>query len=145
MPQQYGGGGPSPHGIQLFAKTKPWVTLFAVLGSIGPAAMVVMGVLTGFVGASAGDAAGGVAGGVMMIVIGAIYFLPAWRLWQYSGAIGKLRFTPTHQALDFAIDRQRCFWKTVGIITVCAFVVWVAFFFLVIAAASAIDPELLTP
>ncbi|MGI9240894.1 MAG: hypothetical protein ACR2RV_08835, partial [Verrucomicrobiales bacterium] len=44
----------------------------------------------------------------------------------YSSAIGKLRFTPSQQALDTAIDRQRCFWKTVGLITLIAFALGVA-------------------
>ena len=122
-PQAYGGYGaaPSPQSIQLFTQTKPWVTLFAVLGSIWPAALLLLGLMTAFAGASTGALGAGMGAGLMLAAIGAIYFLPAWRLWQYSSAIGKLRFTPSQQALDSAIDRQRCFWKTVGLITLIAF------------------------
>ena len=122
-PQGYGayGGAPSPHSIQLFAQTKPWVTLFAVLGSIWPAMMLLLGLLSAFAGVSAGAVGEGMGAGLMLASIGAIYFLPAWRLWQFSSAIGKLRFNPSLQALDNAIDKQRCFWKTVGLITLIAF------------------------
>ncbi len=101
--------------------TKPWVTLFAVLGSIWPALMLLLGLLSAFAGVSTGAIGEGMGAGLMLASIGAIYFLPAWRLWQFSSAIGKLRFNPSLQALDNAIDKQRCFWKTVGLITLVAF------------------------
>lgn len=142
-PQSYGGygGAPSPHSIHLFAQTKPWVTLFAVLGSISPAMMLLLGLLMAFAGVSAGEVASGMGAGLMLAAIGAIYFLPAWRLWQYSSAIGKLRFNPSQQALDNAIDKQRCFWKTVGLITLIAFALAVTLMILggLLAGAATAD------
>lgn len=141
-------GGPSPRAIQLFVQTKPWVTLFAVLGSIAPLLLLLFGAFVAFVGSAAGEVAGAMSTGLVFIAIGGIYFLPAWRLWQYSGAIGKLRFSPTLQALDDAIDRQRCFWKTVGIITVCAIALYLCLGAILALTVSTVasDPELfLTP
>ena len=71
-----------PNAIHLFAQTKPWVTLFAVLGSISPAIMLIFGLLAAFAGAASGALAGGMGSGLLMAAMGAIYFLPAWRLWQ---------------------------------------------------------------
>ena len=110
-------GAPSPSSIQLFAQTKGWVTFFAVLGSISPAILLLLGLFIAFAGVSAGFAGSGMIMGLILAALGAIYFLPAWRLWQFQSAIGVLRVAPTQAALDKAIDRQRCFWKTVGIIT----------------------------
>jgi len=141
-PQGYGyGAAPmiSPHSIQLFAQTKPWVTLFAVLGSITPALLLIMGLLVAFAGTSAGAVAEGMSSGLIMATLGAIYFLPAWRLWQYSSAIGRLRIAPSPSSLDAAIDRQRCFWKTVGIITLIGFALSLIGFFIALSAASSIS------
>ena len=125
-----------PNAIHLFAQTKPWVTLFAVLGSISPAIMLIFGLLAAFAGAASGALAGGMGSGLLMAAMGAIYFLPAWRLWQYSSAIGKLRIAPSPFTLDAAIDKQRCFWKTVGIITLVAFALGIVMIIIAFSAAA---------
>jgi hypothetical protein len=113
--------------------------MFAVLGSIWPAMMLLMGLLSAFAGVSAGAVGSGMATGLLMAAIGAIYFLPAWRLWQYSSAIGKLRISPNPQTLDNTIDKQRCFWKTVGVITLIGIALGIIMMILAFSVASNVD------
>ncbi len=131
-----------PRSIQLFAQTKPWVTFFAVLGSISPAIMVLLGIVAAVGGASAGESGTGMTTGLLFAAMGGIYFIPAWRLWQYHSAINKLRYSPSQMSLEGAIDRQRCFWKTVGIITLIGIGLTIAMYIYVASTISnmASDP-----
>jgi hypothetical protein len=110
--------------------------MFAVIGSISPAMLLLAGLLIAFAGVGAGAAAEGMATGLLTAALGAIYFLPAWRMWQYSSAINKLRIAPSPQTLDNAIDRQRCFWKTVGIITLVGISLGIIMTLIAFSAAS---------
>jgi hypothetical protein len=128
----------SPNAIHLFAQTKPWVTFFAVLGSIWPAVLLLIGLIVAFAGTSGGAPIEGTGAGLMLALLGSIYFLPAWRLWQYSSAIGQLRIAPSPSSLDAAIDKQRCFWKTVGLITLIGFAISVIMFLIGLSAARTV-------
>ena len=135
-PQGFGAPlGPHPHSVQLFAQTKPWVLMFAILGSISPAITILMGVL------ALGAGAEGMGVGIMTILLGVIYFLPAYRLYQYNSAIYRLKISPNQHALDEAINTQRCFWKTVGIITLVAIIIGIVGFIIIINIAANATPN----
>ena len=121
--------------MQLFAQTKPWVLMFAILGSISPAITILMGVL------ALGAGAEGMGVGIMTILLGVIYFLPAYRLYQYNSAIYRLKISPNQHALDEAINTQRCFWKTVGIITLVAIIIGIVGFIIIINIAANATPN----
>ncbi len=106
--------------IELLRRTRPWVFLFAILGSIGLGLMAlgVVGLLIA-VGANAGGAGQarllGMAGGYSIFIL--IYLYPVICLWRYASRIKRLTLTGDQQYLVGALDAQRGFWKAVGIMT----------------------------
>ena len=67
---------------------------------------------------------------VMLLYIGMIllWLIAAVLLGKYASAIGRLRFSQSESDLATALDRQRAFWKFVGIITVIFTSVFIVFF-----------------
>ena len=111
---------------------------FAVIGFLWAGLCLILGIMALSAGGS-----GGAVSALIMIVIGGIYFLPSFKLLQYSTAIGNLRISPTVQSLDTAVERQRSFWKTMGIITICAIVLYIAMIIFVMNQASKMTNEMM--
>ncbi len=53
--------------------------------------------------------------GVIYIIFGVIYFIPTFKLNQYASKIKLLVHAPSEKNLVEALDKQRSFWKVVGI------------------------------
>ena len=64
-------------------------------------------------------------GAITYLVMAAIYALPLVYLIKYSSAISRLRYSPSTSNLEEAIDRQRSFWKVVGIMILVGIVLMV--------------------
>ena len=111
--------------ITLLVRTRKWVRLCSVLGFIGSAFMVLAGLFMmisgGTIGASSGISGAAYGGGVMLgmglfyLVFAIIYIYPSLRLWQYASSISRLESSSTSFDLETALDKQRSFWKFVGI------------------------------
>jgi hypothetical protein len=108
--------------VEQLRGTRPWVIFLAIVGLLVSGLAVLGGF--GVMAASAltvpkgkTDAMFLVIGGVAYVLFGAIYVLPSVGLLRYGTAIGVLMREPRMEKLAAALDRQRWFWKAVGIMT----------------------------
>ncbi len=111
--------------IGILVRTRKWVRLCSVLGFIGSAFMVLAGLFMmisgGTLGASSGMGGAAYGGGVMLgmgllyLVFAILYIYPSLRLWQYASSISRLESSSASFDLETALDKQRSFWKFVGI------------------------------
>lgn len=130
------GDGVSAETVDQLARTRPWTLFVAVMGFIGVGFMVIAA-LMGFAAMSQVGAGGvGMMIGLIYLAMAAIYALPLIRLVQYSSAITQLRISPSSRALELAMDKQRSFWKTVGIMMIIGIVLMIL---LMIASASMVN------
>lgn len=132
------GGGVSPTAISHLSKTKPWVQLIGILAIIGAVlmvgfALIVMaggGIATAAMQSSRGEAFPSemfILMGAIYLVMGIVYLWLGIKLIGYGSAIGSLRTSRSVQHLELALDHQRSFWKTIGILTLIGIVVFVIF------------------
>lgn len=114
--------------VNQLVRTRGWVRLCSVLGFIGSALMVLAGLamLLGGAAASAtmatNTASSAMYGSGMMAGMGAaylvfsiLYIYPSLKLWQYASGISKLETSQHTIDLETALDKQRSFWKFVGL------------------------------
>lgn len=115
--------------------TKGWVKLVAILlfmaggllvmgglavfafGLFGSSLIAAMGE-QGSQLASIGGAVGAAVIGAVYAALGAIYFVPGFKLWNYASSIEDLLKDRAVVTLEKALDYQRSFWKFVGVFTV---------------------------
>ncbi|MGI9243788.1 MAG: hypothetical protein ACR2RV_23525 [Verrucomicrobiales bacterium] len=109
------GDGVSSATVDILVRTRPWALFVAVLGLIGVGFLVVAAIGLLAVFSQLGSSGIGLVMALLYFAIAAIYALPCIRLVQYCSAITRLRTTPTSASLENALDRQRSFWKTIGI------------------------------
>jgi hypothetical protein len=100
-------------------ETKPWVRLMSVLGFIGSALMLVLGIFMPFLGAVSEEfgVVGGVAMGLVYLFVGFFYFFPSLLLFRYANAIRDLLKSGDNSAMESALAHQKRFWRLVGIAT----------------------------
>jgi hypothetical protein len=137
VPDVLGDDAAVPDGIvEQLRGTRPWVTFLSVIGFLGAGLTGLGGfaamVSPTFVKEGAGMAIGF---GLIYLALGASYLWPSLGLLRYGSAIGDLIRDPRMEKLGVALDRQRSFWKLVGIMTAVmialvpvSFVVAVAYF-----------------
>jgi hypothetical protein len=115
--------------------TKGWVKLMAIMmfllgglmvmgglaflafGLFGSSVMAAMGE-QGNQLAGIGGAIGGAVIGLLYAGLGAIYFVPGFKLWGYASSIEDLLKDRAVVTLEKALDYQRSFWKFVGVLTI---------------------------
>jgi len=118
LPAASGGGGSLPAGVgAALAATRPWVRLVSILLFAGAG----LGLLAAVVAMAA---TGQFAGGPPALLVGllqafscALYLVPAYFLYKYSGAIGDFLLSGAAAELEVALVCQKSFWKFVGILT----------------------------
>lgn len=142
-----GNDGVTPGVINQLARTKGWVRFMAVLGFIGSAFMLLIGLLA-MLGATAFSKAMGkkgmptsmiVTAGVLYLLMGLIQIYPAIKLNSFASAIGRLIFSGRVSDLVDAIEHQRGFWKFVGVILVLFLILAVTIVVAAIVGAGAIE------
>jgi hypothetical protein len=114
--------------VNQLVRTRAWVRLCSVLGFVGSAFMVLAGLamLLGGAAASATMAnnsatpamygSGMIAGmGAAYLVFSILYIYPSLKLWQYASGISQLESSQHTIDLETALDKQRSFWKFVGL------------------------------
>jgi hypothetical protein len=131
-----GGGGAITEVVLKHLKgTKGWVKLMAILcfmlGGLmvmGGLAFLAFGLFGSSLVAAMGDqgsqlagiggAIGGAVIGLVYAALGAIYFVPGFKLWNYASTIEDLLKDRAVVTLEKALDYQRSFWKFVGVFTI---------------------------
>lgn len=107
-------------------RTKPWVTLFAVLGFIS-AGFMVLAALGMMVAASEAGVPGFF--GLFYLVGAAFYGVPAILLMKYASAIGSFVNLGGLSQLEDAVEAQQKFWQLVGILFLVGIILGVVFAF----------------
>ncbi|MFV8752410.1 hypothetical protein ACNOYE_17835 [Nannocystaceae bacterium ST9] len=140
-PTQQGPWGPaqgpssvSPAIVDSLRKTRPWVMLIAVLGSIWTGLMLLggLGIMVAANGMEAGMGFG-------YLIAAGIYVVPLVMMYRYSNAISRLLQGGGQQELEQAIDAQRGFWQTMGILTLIGIVLVILMIFVAAAVVSSLD------
>ncbi len=107
--------------VEQLRGTRPWVIFLAIVGFLFSGLLVLGGfgvTLMGFVAPGGGKEPWVIVlAGVFYLVFGALYVLPSVGLLRYGTSIGTLIREPRMERLGAALDRQRWFWKLVGIMT----------------------------
>ncbi len=122
--------------LEAMRRTRPWVTMFAILSFVGGGFLVLGGIGMMFAGAAGGPAAMmGPGIGLLYLLIAGFYFVVGKLLWNYrSGIEGFLASGGSAGMLAAAIDRQASFWKFVGILSL---VMMVLYFVVIVIAIGA--------
>lgn len=125
--------------LSAMRSTKPWVTMFAVLGFLGTALICIAAL---FALTTAGFARGPFAGvGIGMafgyLLMAGLYGYTAMLLWSYRSAIETyLASNGDLDCLAIAITRQASFWRFVGILTVIMFALYILLFLVMIVGLA---------
>ncbi len=111
--------------ISHLVRTRKWVRLCSVLGFIGSGLMLLAGLTITISGSAIGGSAAmkgmGYGTGLFLVmglvylVFALLYIYPSLRLWQYASSISQLEATSSSFHLETALDKQRSFWKFVGL------------------------------
>ena len=105
-------------------RTRPWVMFLAILGFLGSAVMVFLGLMMMVTDGATSALKTGPFGGMapffafIYIVFGGLYLVPSTLLWRYAESIGKYaRSGGSMKSLAGAIEKQTSFWRFVGMMT----------------------------
>lgn len=135
--------------IQQLVRTRRWVRLCSVIGFIGSAFMLLGGIgmsIAGVAGVSATPSPSSIAYsagmfggiGIMYLLFSFLYIYPSLKLWQYASGISRLEASQQTVDLETALDKQRSFWKFVGLMITIILILYVLIIgFAIIAAVFA--------
>ena len=124
--------------VELLRQTKPWVRFLLILGFIGAGLMALMGVVA-LIGGAVTQQFGIVGFGLLYAVLAVVYIFPSMLLFKYANRIGDLLRTGSERDLEGALERQKAFWKFVGIMAIvmlCLYPIIIVFAIMVGAFAS---------
>jgi hypothetical protein len=138
--------------INQLVRTRGWVRLCSIIGFIGSAFMVVGGIFMLIGGAAMSTTmaknpatsmygTGMIAGmGIFYLLFALLYIYPSMRLWQYASSITQLQNSEQIIDLETALNKQRSFWKFVGLMITIILGLYLLIFLaaIVIGAAGAI-------
>jgi hypothetical protein len=99
--------------VDLLAQTRPWVTFLAVLGFVVCGFLGLAGIVGSIGGAFVKPRFALV--GVVYVLLAVFYLFPSLFLMRYSRAIRKLTQGGGEPALVEAMERQKSFWRLIGI------------------------------
>jgi uncharacterized membrane protein len=123
--------------INALKKTRPWVLFLAILGFVGAALTLLVGISVIISSVMLGKVEGIDAeiapfGSGMMIGLGVvyaamalIYFFSSLYLLRYAGAIKRLSSSLSVADLEAALTQQASFWKLIGILALISIVLMV--------------------
>ncbi len=124
----------SPAIIESLGKTRPWVLLIAILGSIWTG-LFLLGGLGILVAARSTGIEFGM--GIGYLFVGGLYLTPLVLMYRYCGAINRVMNSGGQHDLEQAIDAQRLFWQVMGILTLIGIVLGVLMVIGAVAFAAA--------
>jgi len=123
-PNVAAGGMITPTMVEHLRAARPWIRFISILLFIGTGFTVLAAALlffAGVVGAAlssrskGAELIAGPIGGVFYMVIGLFYALPGILMHRLANAIDSFVTVPSSQALEDALDKNRSYWKTTGI------------------------------
>jgi hypothetical protein len=100
--------------MDLLSRTSPWVRFISIMLFIG-AAFTLLGGL-GMVLVAVATEPSMLFLALFYVICGAFYGVPAYLLWRYADRIAAATRTGRSDTVEAAIDAQRAFWKTAGIL-----------------------------
>lgn len=111
--------------VRSITGTGPWIRLMSILGFVSVGFLLLGGILmaaTSVMG-SAIDRQLGIMFlmpmSILYMLLAIVFFFPSLYLWQTAGAIIRVRKGELSAGTATALDRQRKFWKFIGIVTIC--------------------------
>ena len=107
--------------------TKPWTKFLAILGFVGVGLMILLGAgFMIFANMFSQQKNGPPAFlGFFYILFAALYFMPAFYLYNYSSSIGNFLKNNGANDLETALAHQKSFWKFTGIAALAGIVIGV--------------------
>lgn len=106
-----GGQAVSPRVLEALRKTRPWVTLIAVLGFVVVAFMLIGSLVIMAVGIADISPAFAAVYGLMAV----LYAFPSMYLFRYGRSIKALITGGGDEALGQALEQQMLFWRLLGV------------------------------
>lgn len=132
----------TPAMLEALRKTKPWVRFLSILGFLGSAVMVLVGIGLAIFGMVAGggstDSPMGpiaMAGlGLVYVLLALLYIIPSRYLFRYASAIKRALDSPSKtQPIEEALGYQKSFWKFCGILMLIMLLLYIPLVFAAIA------------
>ena len=122
--------------IELLNQTRPWVQLIGVLMWIGVVFATIATI--GLIGVAlfAGGFGPGLFMGVLYGFVTFVYWFMAKSLTGYAKRINNLNASESVRDLEDALEAQKNFWKTVGIITLVTILIYIVAIVLMIAGVG---------
>ncbi len=113
--------------VEYLEKTRPWVRFISVMGMVltGLMFLVVLAVAVGGALSSGNGQPETLLMLPIFLVVGLIYFLPAYMLGRYAGAIKRFTDGGGEVSMEEALGRQYSFWRLVGIMALVVIAIYV--------------------
>ncbi|AEV31240.1 hypothetical protein Oweho_0218 [Owenweeksia hongkongensis DSM 17368] len=128
---------------QMLSTTAKWTKFLSIIGFIGCGLMVIAGLGLAAIGSSfpstdnpAMNLIGGSALGVIYILAAALYFFPSRYLYQYAEKLNLAVQSEDETQLILALDKNKSFFKFVGIMTIVVIGLYVLMFIGLIAGVA---------
>ncbi len=106
----------TPKAIETLRQTRPWVRFISVLGFIGSALMIGIGLLGGLMGTLSPQARAQSAVLFVYVPLSLLYIFPSLFLWRYADRIHKLQQSQHVADMESALEAQKSFWRFIGIV-----------------------------
>ena len=110
--------------IRSIARTGPWIRFFSILGFISVGFMLLGGIVMAFI-VVIGGSLSREPGMLMMlplsvlyVLLAVVYIFPSLYLWQTASAVVRLKQGMVVAGMETALEKQRRFWKFIGIVTI---------------------------
>ena len=121
--------------IELLNQTRPWVSLMGVLLWIGTVLMAIGSAFAVIAGLAAGQV-GMVFIGGLYVVFTVVYGYLARSLTGYASRINRLNASERVEDLEDAIESQKNFWRTVGILTLVGIILYIGIIVMAFAGVA---------
>ncbi len=132
----------TPGMIQSVKGIGPWARFLAIMGfiSVGfmlivSAFMLVAGILGGTLSNDLGGAALLILMTILYVIMAVVYIFPALYLWQTASAVVRLKGGAIQEGMETVLEKQRKFWKFVGIVVIVFLVLYPVMMFLFIGGS----------
>ncbi len=117
----------SEQSVESLRQTRPWVLLFSIL-TFGVAGLLIVGGIFMVIASLTGLAGEDLPWMILAVVypvMGIFYIIPARKLYRYANRITSVVKLRQAGDLDEAIEAQKSFWKSAGILSIVASALWV--------------------
>jgi Tfp pilus assembly major pilin PilA len=113
--------------ISSMRSTKPWVRFLAIVGFIGIAFMVILGLLMLIFGGTLfpnkGNPYYSIIMGIFYLISSILYLMPVIYIFKYSSAIGRFLNNKKAFEMESALSCQKSFWKFAGMLCLIMFII----------------------